>query len=389
MLGSNTNHKFTSDHLKIRSLADRTLELTMGLQDLAPANLQRALQTVINAFGRFVAAEGVSMHFIAAFSSGRCERGNVCEADGSLRRSLGLHGGTRGKATGQELRHELLPACEELVARHISGSASYHREEVAQDGADARAPLHEASGWGHGQEGTRMHEGGSTQSYTTGSRGGSRQRGWTYKRRKADQCIIGELIAINRALPERVSRLERQNDAGQGDAAINRHGSAVTPQISCAETTSAPKSCGSQALPKGPEAIWFEWYAKTPRMWDVCSDQQKKSVYKHTDNYMKLFLPNGFELDPSEPDYGDLVLCTGIEAEAQLYKFVGENGIKSKNGPSILKHLRKFYRDSKLDTLIDVYRACSVATHSVNLHISATRTNGYILVGHMQCDHHS
>ncbi|EGZ14910.1 hypothetical protein PHYSODRAFT_250215 [Phytophthora sojae] len=38
----------------------------MSLQDLAPVNSQRALQTAINAFGRFVAAQGVSMDFIAA-----------------------------------------------------------------------------------------------------------------------------------------------------------------------------------------------------------------------------------------------------------------------------------------------------------------------------------
>ncbi|GMF82125.1 unnamed protein product [Phytophthora fragariaefolia] len=31
----------------------------------------------------------------------------------------------------------------------------------------------------------------------------------------------------------------------------------------------------------------------------------------------------------------------------------------------------------------------SGATHSSNLHISATCTNGYIQVGHMQCGHHS
>uniref|UniRef100_H3GWX0 Uncharacterized protein n=1 Tax=Phytophthora ramorum TaxID=164328 RepID=H3GWX0_PHYRM len=38
----------------------------MSLQDLAPVNSQRALQTAINAFGRFLAAEGVSTGFIAA-----------------------------------------------------------------------------------------------------------------------------------------------------------------------------------------------------------------------------------------------------------------------------------------------------------------------------------
>ncbi|KAE9001537.1 hypothetical protein PR003_g19054 [Phytophthora rubi] len=65
-------------------------------------------------------------------------------------------------------------------------------------------------------------------------------------------------------------------------------------------------------------------------MWDVCSDRQKKSAYKHTVNFMKLFLPNGFELDPSALDYCE-VLRTGIEAEAGLYKFFEENEVKSKN----------------------------------------------------------
>ncbi|GMF80532.1 unnamed protein product [Phytophthora fragariaefolia] len=35
------------------------------------------------------------------------------------------------------------------------------------------------------------------------------------------------------------------------------------------------------------------------------------------------------------------------------------------------------------------HKYCSGATHSSNLHISATCTNGYIQVGHMQCGHHS
>ncbi|GMF59764.1 unnamed protein product [Phytophthora fragariaefolia] len=34
-------------------------------------------------------------------------------------------------------------------------------------------------------------------------------------------------------------------------------------------------------------------------------------------------------------------------------------------------------------------KSCSGATHSGNLHISATCTNGYIQVGHMQCGHYS
>ncbi|GMF59923.1 unnamed protein product [Phytophthora fragariaefolia] len=77
-------------------------------------------------------------------------------------------------------------------------------------------------------------------------------------------CIVGEPTAVNRVLTERVSRLEHQDDVFQ----------------------------------------------------DVCSDRQKKCAYKHTVNYMKLFVPNGFQLDPSAHDYCDLVLRIGIEAEA-------------------------------------------------------------------------
>ncbi|GMF38198.1 unnamed protein product [Phytophthora fragariaefolia] len=39
--------------------------------------------------------------------------------------------------------------------------------------------------------------------------------------------------------------------------------------------------------------------------------------------------------------------------------------------------------------LVTEFENCSGATHSSNLHISATCTNGYIQVGHMQCGHHS
>ncbi|KAE8910065.1 hypothetical protein PF003_g5824 [Phytophthora fragariae] len=38
----------------------------MGLQDLAPANTQRAQKTAINAFERFLTSEDVNMGFIAA-----------------------------------------------------------------------------------------------------------------------------------------------------------------------------------------------------------------------------------------------------------------------------------------------------------------------------------
>ncbi|EGZ25523.1 hypothetical protein PHYSODRAFT_486186 [Phytophthora sojae] len=162
---------------------------------------------------------------------------------------------------------------------------------------------------------------------------------------------------MNRALTERVTQLESQRDVGQGDSSTSLPAPVVAPQSHCEDSATVSKSCGSKALPKGPAAIWFDWYAKTPRMWDVCADRQKKSAYKHTVNYMKLFLPNGFALDPSAPDYTDQVVRTGIEAEAGMYRFFEEHGVKSKRGSAVLKQLRKFFRESKLNSLVDAYRA--------------------------------
>ncbi|GMF63115.1 unnamed protein product [Phytophthora fragariaefolia] len=53
------------------------------------------------------------------------------------------------------------------------------------------------------------------------------------------------------------------------------------------------------------------------------------------------------------------------------------------------RRLDKSLADTHTVIRHDREQFCSEATHSGNLHISATRTNGYIQVGHMQCGHHS
>ncbi|OWZ04109.1 hypothetical protein PHMEG_00024043 [Phytophthora megakarya] len=169
-------------------------------------------------------------------------------------------------------------------------------------------------------------------------------------------CIIGELISMNRALTERVHLLENKHAIPQDDDQKSSSEQAAPAPVSDQDTVNKPKTCGNRALPKSPSAIWFEWYAKTPRLWHVCDDRQKKSAYKQIANYMKIFLPKGFELDPTEPGYCDETLRYGNEAEAQLIKVFESHGIKSKNGSSVLKQLCKFYREGKLDALISAYR---------------------------------
>ncbi|OWY94984.1 hypothetical protein PHMEG_00035141 [Phytophthora megakarya] len=59
---------------------------------------------------------------------------------------------------------------------------------------------------------------------------------------------------------------------------------------------------------------------------------------------MKLFLPNGFKLNPSSPTYRDHVL--------------------HKSEPSAPKQLQNYHHEGKLDALITEFRA-SVATETI------------------------
>ncbi|OWY90920.1 hypothetical protein PHMEG_00040720 [Phytophthora megakarya] len=116
-----------------------------------------------------------------------------------------------------------------------------------------------------------------------------------------------------------------------------------------------PKGCGSKLNSKWPAAIWFEWYVKPPRLWDVCEKRQKKPTYKLIVNYMKLFLPNGFKLDPSSPTYCDNVLEVGQQSEENMFKFFVAHGAKRKSGSSVLKQLRKYYHEARvaIETILD------------------------------------
>ncbi|OWZ02155.1 hypothetical protein PHMEG_00026332, partial [Phytophthora megakarya] len=159
--------------------------------------------------------------------------------------------------------------------------------------------------------------------------------------------VISELVAMNQTLAKPVTELEKQlAHPGQRRKYFKQHCGA-----------SNPKVCGSNSHSKWPAAIWFEWYAKTRRLWDVCENRQKKSTYKKIVNYMKLFLPSGFKLDPSSPTYCDHVLEVRQQSEEYMFKFFVAHGAKRKSESSVLKQLRKYYHEGKLNALITEFRA--------------------------------
>ncbi|KAG2953262.1 hypothetical protein PC117_g2180 [Phytophthora cactorum] len=137
---------------------------------------------------------------------------------------------------------------------------------------------------------------------------------------------------MNRALTDRVNLLEHAGGVSQADISSTPPANASQTREVYSESSTKSKTCGSKALPKGPAAIWLEWYAKTPRLWDV-----------------DVLRPNS---------------SFGQEAEANLLKFFQVQSSKRKSGSSVLKQLRKYYHEGKLNGLIEAYRA-RVATEGI------------------------
>ena len=72
---------------------------------------------------------------------------------------------------------------------------------------------------------------------------------------------------------------------------------------------------------------------------------------------MKLFLPDGFILDPSASSYPQDVYALGTTAEANMLQFLKAHSIKKKHGSALLKALRVLRNDGVFRDLICGYRA--------------------------------
>ncbi|KAJ8578145.1 hypothetical protein ON010_g1063 [Phytophthora cinnamomi] len=265
----------------------------MSVQDLALVNSKRAKQTTINAFHRCQAYEGVTVGSIA-LSLLRDETGTVFRA-----KEANYLQGTRSC---------LLQASKKLDARQLPKAPSLNRKKLLK------------------------------MAQTLERHCISRQEGGLIK--KALSCSKRDLVdgSTVMLLPELLYRYPMWC-AEETDPREN-----VETGI---DAVSEKAPCGLKALLKAPAVFW---YAK-------CSIRHKKSAYKQITNYINLFSHNGFVLDLSSASYFDQVMAANKEAGSGVYNFFCVHGIKSRNGSSVLKLLRKLHRDGKLNKLIDDYVA--------------------------------
>jgi len=72
---------------------------------------------------------------------------------------------------------------------------------------------------------------------------------------------------------------------------------------------------------------------------------------------MKLFLPDGYKLDPTAADYPDSVMATGKQADENTMAFLGTLGVKRKYGSGLLKKLLGLHCSRIFEDLVSAYRA--------------------------------
>uniref|UniRef100_H3GKC7 Uncharacterized protein n=1 Tax=Phytophthora ramorum TaxID=164328 RepID=H3GKC7_PHYRM len=170
----------------------------------------------------------------------------------------------------------------------------------------------------------------------------------------AEQKIIDHQAAVINHFIQHVKRQDARMDALK--AKLNNDPSHATrkrhkPDTDTSDISNVKKKQRRSAVTH-LRATWYAWYAHEPRMWRAPISKQQKSDAKQLIAYMKIFLEDGFVLDPTAPNYRDQVLSLGARAEESVLAFLGEHNISSRGSGAFLKHLRILDRAGTLNTNI-------------------------------------
>ncbi|ETK82271.1 hypothetical protein L915_12319 [Phytophthora nicotianae] len=168
-----------------------------------------------------------------------------------------------------------------------------------------------------------------------------------------------QLIEENKTQARRITELEKRMSGGVTiSSADTRQVSETTLDVDSSTINNVKLvKLKLRSASKSAAATWFEWYTRTPRLWEGCGVRQYKSQSKQIVNFMKLFLSHGFTLDPSSSGYSGRVMTVGNTAEANTKAFLRGKGMKSKLGSGLLKQLRLLHRNGAPKEVINDYRA--------------------------------
>ncbi|KAF0735409.1 hypothetical protein Ae201684_008099 [Aphanomyces euteiches] len=164
---------------------------------------------------------------------------------------------------------------------------------------------------------------------------------------RKQEAIIVELIALNKAMTERMTLLETHVGFNwpQRTASV-----ASIQDFAQGEITPAPKR--RKSSPTSLAEVWLSWFARSTPTWSHCVDKKKKSEARQLVGFMKVFCAEDFTLNGESPTFHDDVLRCGAIAEQRLLNFTMPAPPSVKSSGSVLRILRQMHRAGLLDDRI-------------------------------------
>jgi hypothetical protein len=150
------------------------------------------------------------------------------------------------------------------------------------------------------------------------------------------------------ALTGRVTHLEGPGNQTASDvAAASRH----EPGSAGAVSTVNRRNASAKSL----SSLWYEWFSDLSAYETM--NRRRYHEAKLAIAFMRMFLPDGYDVTGSSNDSKSRILTAGRDAEVNVLVFLRSGNSRAKSCGTIVKVLKRMHAEGKLNDLITRYQS--------------------------------
>ncbi|KAG2793981.1 hypothetical protein PC112_g23223 [Phytophthora cactorum] len=164
------------------------------------------------------------------------------------------------------------------------------------------------------------------------------------------RSVIDQLLLLVKRQNERMDILEAKVE---GNTQQHKSGKRQNDQEQEQEQDNPPKRRRTSVTHL--HATWYSWYTQEPR-WLSGAPKHQRSNSKQLVAYMKLFIAEGFVLEPSAGDFRERVLALGKQVEKEVLDFLRKREITSRGSIAVHKRPHDLHVAGALNDLIARHR---------------------------------
>ncbi|KAF4044791.1 hypothetical protein GN244_ATG02701 [Phytophthora infestans] len=162
--------------------------------------------------------------------------------------------------------------------------------------------------------------------------------------------VIGSLSSQVAELKERMASLENSVPISR-----RQHGHAGGKTDSGTATQIATTAPRRRSHAKSLSVVWYEWYTTLP--WKHNENRRRYHDAKVAVAFMRLFLPEGYDVTVSDSTAKNWILKSGQNAETAILASLKPRSETTKALGTVVKTLKKIHKNGELKEHILQYRA--------------------------------